>query len=457
MILNTKKGNITPALLIIATTFIMVIYGLLFILTLQFGYSHRQIASDKALHIAEAGINYYQWHLMESPGDYQDGIHDYKDPQGEVVGQFSIKITPPGGGSSIVTIRSTGWINQYPKIKRTIVARYGEVSLTEFAFVVNENLWFGNDVTVNGKVFSNGGIRQDGTNTSTFQSAKETYICGLESGCTSPTEKPGIWGNGKDETLWEFPVLPIDFDGMDTNFNQIKQDAQSDGLYLPPSEDQGYHITFALDGSFSVCRVTGTSFLKAYSPQTGCENSYQIIESETAKVTHQVTDNNIIFVEDTLWVEGIVNGKTTLAAARFPLDLDGTNIWIPNNLTYIDMSGDTKLGLIAQTDIVFTRDVPETFEVNGVLLAQNGRVIRHHYKYFDCKSTGASALKNEFIFYGSMLSNKRSYWNFSSGPGSPASGFVKSTLTFDPNVGDDPPGYFPSAQYQFISWSEERN
>ena len=455
---------ITPALMVIATAFVIVIYAVLFILALQFDFAQRQLASERALHIADAGIDYYRWHLVKAPSDYQDGtgvpgpyVHDYKDPQGGTIGKFSLDITPPAGGSSVVTIRSTGWIDQYTKVKRTITTKLGRVSLTAFAFATNSNLWFGNKVTVNGKVHSNGGIRQDGTNTSTFQSAKETYICGLESGCIAPEEKPGIWGKGGDSTLWDFPVAPIDFSGIIVDFNQMKAAAQSDGLYLAPSGDQGYHIIFSSDGSFSVYRVTGTNFYKAYSNENGCENLYQVITSEILLATYQVADNDIIFVEDFLWVEGVVNGKTTVAAARFPLDLYNINIWILNNLTYVDKTGSTNLGLIAENDIIFTRDVPDYFEVNAALLAKDGRVIRHHYGFFDCKSPGGDKIKNEFIFYGSMTSDKRSYWNFSSGPKSPAAGFVKTILNFDPNIAEDAPGYFPATQFQFVSWKEEKN
>ena len=95
MDMKLKRGTVTPALLIIVSAFIIAVYGLLFILTLQFDYSQRQISSEKALNIAEAGINYYQWHLIKNPSDFQDGtedldgpyIHNYEDPQGGFVGK----------------------------------------------------------------------------------------------------------------------------------------------------------------------------------------------------------------------------------------------------------------------------------------------------------------------------------------------------------------------------------
>ncbi len=467
---KTKKqkvvqGMVTPLILIISTVFIIVIYAILFVLAMQFDYSNRQVASEVALQIADAGINYYRWHLYESPNDFQDGtgvpgpyIHDYTDPQGGITGKFSLEITPPSPSSQIVTIESTAWTNQYPKVKKIIKAQYGRVALTQYAFLHNANLWFGNDITINGPLFSNGGIRQDGTNTSTVQSSKATYICGAESGCSSSGEtKPGIWGNGKIQSLWQFPVIPIDFDSIKVDFNQMKSAAQSSGLYLAPSGAQGYHLVFIDDGTVNVFQVTGNNYVKGYSLENGCEDLYQTIISETLIGNYLLSSNQIIFAEDNLWVEGVVKGKTTVVSARFPIGTYDTFIWIPDNLTYYDKSGDYSIGLVAEKNIIMTRDVPDDLEIDGALLAQNGQIIRHHYGYFGCKSPGTDKIKHELIIYGSIISNQRSYWNFSSGPKSPASGFQKSTLNYDPNIYYSPPPYFPaSGQYNFISWSEER-
>src|SRR3990170_1044511 len=126
------RGSITPALLIITSAFVVIIYGMLSVLSLQLDSSHRQTASEEALNIAEAGINYYKWHLAHDPNDFTDGtgqagpyIHDYLDPQGASVGKYSIEVTQPLAGSSIVEIKSTGWDNDYQAVKRTIIAQYG--------------------------------------------------------------------------------------------------------------------------------------------------------------------------------------------------------------------------------------------------------------------------------------------------------------------------------------------
>ncbi len=68
-----NHGTITPALLVITGTFLTVIYGLLILLSMQVDYSQRQLASEQSLNIAEAGVNYYRWHLAHDPLDFYDG------------------------------------------------------------------------------------------------------------------------------------------------------------------------------------------------------------------------------------------------------------------------------------------------------------------------------------------------------------------------------------------------
>src|SRR3990170_1687797 len=375
-------GTITPALLVIASAFIIIIYGLLFILSLQFDFSQRQIAGDMALHIAEAGINYYRWHLSVDPDDYTDGtgnpnlqpyIHDYNDPQGSTIGKYSLEIEPPTESHQVVTVKSTGWTNRYPKIKRKIVAQYGKVTLTRYAFLHNSNMWFGDDITVTGPVFCNGGVRQDGHNSSTVESAKQTYVCGTETGCfdqasckssctwssgNNTCTCPGIWGNGELDELWSFPAVPIDFDSIKVDFNNMKAAAQAQtNGYLGPSGTQGYHLVYTNDGNVNVYKVTGTSPINGYSLEYGCEILQQVITSETILGTYSLSTTPVIFAEDHIWIEGVVNGKTTVTAARFPLGTFNANIWIRDDLTYLAKDGNHKLGLIAEKDIIFVRDV----------------------------------------------------------------------------------------------------
>jgi hypothetical protein len=98
---------------------------------------------------------------------------------------------------------------------------------------------------------------------------------------------------------------------------------------------------------------------------------------------------------------------------------------IPNDLTYLAKDGSTNWSRCRKRYCFYKRHTG-ILDLNGALLAQNGRTIRHHYGYFGCKSGGADKMKKEFNFYGSLISNLQSYWNHSSGPKSPASGFIKT-------------------------------
>jgi len=237
----------------------------------------------------------------------------------------------------------------------------------------------------------------------------------------------------------------------------LKTIAQSQGLYLEPSGEQGYHLVFTADGNVTVYKVTGIEPIKGYSLENECENLNENITDQAVINTYPLSENSIIFAEDTIWVDGIVNGKTTVVAARFPLGTNKASIFLTDNITYLAKDGNHKFGLVAEKDVIIGRDVPDNFEMNGAVLAQNGRIIRHHYGYVGCKSRGEERIKNELKFYGSLISDQKAYWNFSSGPKSTASGFVKSWLYYDPTNFTDPPPFFPSSsQLTFLSWEEIR-
>ena len=69
---------------------------------------------EQAFQSAEAGVDYYRWHLAHAPTDYQDGtgihgpyVHSVKDRNGDTVGKFSLDITPHLLGSTKVKIKAT--------------------------------------------------------------------------------------------------------------------------------------------------------------------------------------------------------------------------------------------------------------------------------------------------------------------------------------------------------------
>lgn len=460
---NNQDGSISVLVLVFGMVASFLLGGLIIFVSAQYTINRRNILRQQALNVAEAGIDYYRWHLAHDPEDFTDGtgeagpyVHEYDDPGGTYEGEFSLSIVELED-DGLVEVYSTGTVGN-SGVARTIKATYGQPSLARFAFLHNSNVWFGQGMTVDGPVQVNGGIRQDGVNTSTLQSSKETYTCGIESGCDPAESKPGIWGNGGPDSLWEFPVTLVDFESINLDFNYLRDLAQTDGVYYDNSGEQGYHLVFLSDGTVEVYQVETTDFYKGWSYDYGCENLYQIIDSESLIGTYTVADNPVMFFEDAVWVEGTLNGQVTVVAARFPIDSYQVNIWIPDNLVYLDRSGDHKLGLIAQHDIVMGKDVPKELEINGAFLAKSSRILRHHYNYHGCKQ-GNPAMKEELTIYGSIMSNLIAYWNFGGGGGgNPTSGFVKRTITYDPNLYYDPPPYFPSSGVlELVSWEEVPN
>jgi len=455
---KSNQGSLTIALLTISTTFLIIITALLMLLTSQFSYSLREEASSQALNIAEAGINYYRWHLAHDKEDFQDGtghsgpyLHDYYDPQGKKIGQFSLEIIPPQAGSNIVEVRSTGWYKEYPNLTRQVTAKFGRPAITQYSSLNNASLWFGSGITVHGRIHSNNGIRMDGVNTSLVTSGRETYTCGSETGCSPSETKPGVWGDGPNSDLWEFPVTAFDFDGMEINFGEMKTAAENEGLYLGDSGTQGYQLVFQ-GQQVSVYRVADTDYLYGYSAEDGCQQLYQEVDSQEKIGSYQLAETPIIFAEDTLWVSGIVQGRVSVVGAQFPLDVNNVDIWIEDNLVYQSHQGDNSLALIAQNDIYFTRDIPDDFNVDGALIAVNGHIIRHGYFWW-CGGWH-NAVRDSLTIYGSVISNLKPYWNYGT---SPSSGFRTRTQTYDNKLFYNPPPYCPtSEEYQMIFWKEGR-
>jgi hypothetical protein len=417
-------------------------------------------ANEQALGVAEAGASYYRWHLAHSPQDFTDGtglpgpyVHEYRDPQGTAIGTYSLEVVPPQAGSTLITIRSTGWTQQSPGVKRTVEVTMGIPSMARYAFLHRNNVFFGSGVTIHGPAMSNGGVRMDGVNDSVVSSAMTTYLCGAESACSPPSVQPGVWGNGGPSSLWEFPVPAVDFDGISVAFTVMKTDAQAIGVYYGPSTNRGYHVKFLANGTADVYEVTQAKHKRGLGRDGKCTNLYQIIDKETLLGNHSLDTKHIFFFEDVVWVDGVVDGRVTVAAARFPIETNSIDMWINGNITYLEKDGSSQLGLISQRNIFFVLNIPEDFEINAALMAKNGSVFRHGFHVPSCSNNG-NALRDTFTLYGSIISSEQAGWNWGTPPGS---GFTQRILSYDNHLLYSPPPYFPSeatGEYEVVSWSE---
>lgn len=428
---------------------------------------------EQAFHIAEAGIDYYRWRLAHFPTDYTDGtgsttgpyVHDFENKEGEVIGQFSLTITPPTVGSTVVTIRSEGTVLADPTIKRVIESRLAIPSFAKYAVVADDDMRFGAGTEVYGPVHSNGGIRFDGIAYNLVTSARTNYNDQDNSGgmrfgvytTLSPEDpqppsavpsRPDVFVAGR-----EFPVPEVDFAGITTDISTIKTLAQSGGRYFGSSGSQGYHIVLKTNDTFDLYRVNSLR-----STSNNCSNQNQgqggwsswSINTQTFLQNYAIPANGLIFVEDHVWVDGQIDtARVTIASGRFP-DSPGQrkNIIVNNDLLYTNYDGTDVIGLIAQGDINVGLWSEEDLRIDAALISQNGRVGRHYYNN-NCGSSNST--KDLITLYGMIATADRYGFAYTDG-----TGYTDRDIVYDTNLLYSPPPSFPltSDQYQTISWEE---
>lgn len=409
---------------------------------------------ETALHIAEAGINYYRWHLAHDPNDFQDGTgqpgpyeHAYANASGEVIGKFSLDITPPSATSSIIVIESTGWLDKQEGSQRTIRVTLGSNALTNFALISNTDVWISNEAEINGPLHSNSGIRFDGVAEAPITSAVETYVCKPlhGNGCENDV-KPGIWGQGGPETYWDFPVPSQDFAGSLSSLAGLKTVAQAEGLYLSSSGEQGWRLQFNSDGTVTAYKVTATRCYKG-DELDGPQNSWFCVDIRTqaSGTTYAMPASGIVFVDDTTWVDGIVTGNVTVGVGSEKSAI------INSDITYLDGENEAcsyKFGLIAEEDVIIPHDSSEVLTINGAFLAVNGSANRYYY---------SGDHKDSLDVFGSVVSNGTVTWSWVSSGGAVVSGYEDVEYTYDTCLLNNPPIGFPSGTtFEFVSWEEIR-
>lgn len=410
------------------------------------GYKHNR---EMAFQIAEAGANYYRWHLAHAKDDYHDGqgeesvgpyVHEYTDKSGNLVGYFSLNIIPPLTGSTVVTIESTGWVKNQENSKRTLRVRIGFPSLVDYAFLTNSDVWIGNDEEVHGKFHANGGIRFDGTTDAPITSAVPNYICKIFHGCGNQ-EQPGIWGDGGPDDYWSFPVPAKDFDAITSKLAQIRTGADESGLYLTSSGKEGWRLQFVADGTVQVSKVNTTD---CYKGKDIGDNKYYwfCIDAKTYGdvTTYPIPENGYIYIEDNVWVDGVVNGRAVVGTSA------GNSVIINGNITYADKDGTDVLGLIGEQNILIPYNSPENLEIDAAVVAQKGATKRYYYP---------GDTKDSILIYGAIISANIWTWSWTSGGSEVVSGYENTVSTYDANLTYSPPPGFPvGSEYNLISWEE---
>jgi len=473
-----NQGSVLVASLIFLGIFSMVSLALIVLLTVQYKLAEIRIAQEYSFQIAEAGLNYGRWRLAHGPKDYSLETKDLSDPEGGRIGSFNLEISAPTSGNFLTSIDSTGWYGDNQNYSRFLSARYGQKAFTFYAFLFDSAVWFGGN-NVDGRVHSNDGIRMDATASSAITSANNTYTCREIHGCNSSDcslpcqwvsgtgcQCPGVWGSGENQDLWFFPKDNVDFEKVVTDLADLKDKAENQGvgLFLPKEGiPKGYDLKFKSNGTVEIYRINnfGPNIKRGRWEGTKWKtyNDSLDIKNETLLDTYTLQQNDLIFVENDVWIRGTVAGRVTVVSAILPdVSQNNTKVVISDNILYNAYDGSTVLGIIAQQEILVSLNVPDDLHIDAVLMAQKGMIGRDYYYKDDDPNDGIDyRLRNSITTYGSMISKDFSdpelLWVCD---GSPCCGFKENYNSYDPYLAYNPPPYFPSyGEYEFISWEEK--
>lgn len=458
--------------IVFGAVFLMVLGGLSSFVLSQNALQNRATGEAKAFSIAEAGLEYYQWFLAHNPGDITHGTGapgpftiPYNDPEGGQVGTITLNLegNTSCGETTSIDIRSTGTVTDGSGGEETVVARYAQPTVASYSYVLNDSVWAGADRIINGPFHSNGGVRMDGTANAPVTSSLSTWLCTFSFGCSPSQTKNGVWGAGPNQTLWSYPVPQIDFGGISADFSALKALAQANGTYLPRYSSgnangaaywRGYHLVFNANGTVTGHRVSATTRLNVTPVNPSDANEDRaLIQNESFYVTVPLPDDcGLIFVEDNVWIEGVVPRKLTLVAANVTTTGVAPSVYLRDNITYAANDGSDGLTVIAEHNILIAPNAPHNMTLNGIFIAQGGAFGRNLYA---CPS--AYEPRGTLTILGTTVSNKRTGTRWVNGCGGSDAGYQSRIDAYDRMLATDPPAFTPivSSDYEFVDWREE--
>lgn len=512
-----QEGFILPGVLAFILAITIVGGAVLTVILDNLFVVSNNVRSQQAFNIAEAGINYYQWHLAHNGSDYQDGtgapatqdptlgygpyVHQYVDSNAQDEGTYTLWIKPQGGGSTIVTVRSIGQVTGSP-ITRTVQAQIGAASFASYGLVSNTAAWFGNDESADGPVFSNQGIRMDGPSDDVVGSANTTYVPSDALGGDGNSH-PGVWCSTtvttpvncstRSKADWLYPEPSVDFGQVSTSLCSMKKTALADysstssyatmsnacsqlpttrtNAYIPErsttfSSTKGYLIQLDTNGTYDLYDVNADN--DTNTPYT----SALTLQSVATGIA--LPPSGVIFTEDNVWVRTnpTFNGRVTIASGRLASSSQTTDITIAGNVLYAAKNGTDAIGMVSEGNVYVAPYAPPStgsfnYEIDGALLAGSGSVTYPDtYESNSSRCTRGWTNSNQTLtFYGSVASNSTWTWNWQGGACGDAvydpvsgyyiSGIEHTSTDYDYNLLYAPPPSYPlTAGYNILSWRE---
>jgi len=467
--LNGKKktgGYLLITTLVFSSILLTIVVSLIGFVVIQSRLVTTKVIYEQAGQIAEAGLDYYKWYLAHNPGDFTHGtgavgpyIFTYQNEVGETIGEYHISIEENQLCGQTVSARivSVGHSYANPSITRRLSARYARPTVADFSFISNSSSFVGSDRTYTGLYHSNLGVHMNGTHFAPVTSSVTDWVCDSSTGCLASTTQPGVatTGGSGNPALFTYPVPTIDFAGLSLTLAEIKATAlSSGGIYYSTlgHPREGYRLIFLADGRVEVYRVNGTEAEpggKAWGVRMNVIKNAHFLGTRTINPSCPV-----IFIEDNVWVEGVINGKVTLAAANLTGSGSEKLVTLNDSITYAN--SDSRFLLMSQQDINIGLEVSTDMVINGVFIAKDGQFKRNELVSGVPPPWASHALKNSLTVNGTIMTNGPMQTKLYDSSGIYTSGFNFHYFNYDRNFAIDPPPFMPhtSDTYRFFEWRD---
>ena len=406
-------------------------FGVIVLSESDSGLTVRTNRTTKALHVAEAGINNYLWHLNSDEDYYATQTHPAQgqDEEGSdrwvdfEDGKYHLDVTLPQEGDSVITIESTGKVFN-PEVNRTIKVELRKKSFLSYLYFTDaersetgsEIWWITGDV-VRGDLHTNGDLRISGTPV-------------FEGAVTVSGQIVEGWGYNPDfQKEYQVGVQPLQ---LPPGNNQLKEEAQSHGYYYYGETT----ITLNSNGSMNVSNNNDLS-----TGPTGTvwppRNGIIYVDGQTDSRNPRRNTNGNAFLSGTL------SGRLTVAAKN--------NVYITDNLVYRNQTEDSQdmLGLVAENFVYVDKNAPNNIEIHAAILA-----INHSFGVEDYQSPPA---KGTLSIKGAIIQKFRGpVGTFNSRTMRKISGYSKN-YSYEKRMKNHQPPYFVepvNASFEQVSWEE---
>jgi len=411
-----EKGMGLPAVLTIIAVITVVAAALMLLAKNAVFSTKREEQKQKALYIAETGINNYLFNLNKDPEYYKTTTHPAEASwQNYGQGQYKLEVSELENAVGVeiiasgrIDVKNNGQTNyQERKVKATIQKRsflkYLYFTDHETVEGTGNRIWFITGDTIRGPLHSNDFINING---GPVFKAKVT---------TARTLNPGA-GSAVFEQGYEENVQPLE---LPSTNSLLKNWSQNGGYYYNGRTT----ITLNSNGTIDVQNTNNLS--------TGPTGAGLALPSNGVLFVDGQTSTKYSALSGNIFIQGTLRGKLTVASK--------SDIYITGDIRY-NSTTDDMLGLIAENYLYINhynesnRDVaPKDITIQAALFSLN-----HSFTF---ESYANTPKKGTLTIYGSIGQRYRGPVGTFNNGGQPVSGYIKD-YNYDQRMQFDEPPHF---------------